>query len=401
MSARTSGGPRPLRVVVAVDSFKGSLSTREAGEAVAAGVRAADPTADVAVVPVADGGEGTAECLADAWGARLRESATTDALGRPCTAAWALSPDGSTAVVEIASASGLPGVADLPARPREATTLGTGALLVEALDAGAQEVVLCLGGSATTDGGAGLLAALGARFLDDAGADLPPGGGALARLARVDLSGLHPRARGVRWRLACDVTNPLLGPRGAAAVYGPQKGADADDVAALDDGLARLARALEEATGTAVADLPGCGAAGGAPACLVAVCGAQLEPGAPLVLGEAGLPQLLARGADLVLTGEGSCDAQSLQGKVVDGVAAAVRAEPASAAAAVVVLAGRVDAPAADLAAAGVHAAFSIAQGAAPLADLQRDAAELLADLAERVTRLVVRSSGPGRPAGA
>ena len=386
-----------MRVVVAVDSFKGSLGTREAGEAVAAGVRAADPDADVVVLPVADGGEGTAACLADAWGADLRESASTDALGRPCTAAWALSPDGSTAVVELAAASGLPGVSDVPARPREATTLGTGVLLVEALDACAREVVLCLGGSATTDGGAGLLVALGGRLLDDTGADLAPGGGALARLARVDLSGLHPRARTVRWRLACDVTNPLLGPRGAAAVYGPQKGAEPEDVAALDDGLARLARALEDATGASVADLPGCGAAGGAPACLVAVCGARLEPGAPLVLGEAGLPQLLARGADLVVTGEGSCDAQSLQGKVVDGVAAAVRAEPACDAAAVVVLAGRVDTSPADLAAAGIDAAFSIARGAAPLADLQRDAAELLADLAERVTRLVGRSARAGR----
>jgi len=386
---------------VAVDSFKGSLGTREAGEAVAAGVRAADPAAEVVVVPVADGGEGTTACLADAWGASLRRRTTTDALGRPCTAEWALSPDGATAVVELASASGLPGVADIPARPREATTRGTGALLVDALDAGAQEVVLCLGGSATTDGGAGLLTALGGRLLDDAGDDLPPGGGALARLARVDLAGLHPRARAVRWRLACDVTNPLLGPRGAAAVYGPQKGSGPADVAALDGALARLAQALREATGASVADLPGCGAAGGAPACLVAVCGARLEPGAPLVLGEAGLPRLLARGADLVLTGEGSCDGQSLQGKVVDGVAAAVRAEPACGAAPVVVLAGRVDVPPAELAAAGVDAAFSIARGAAPLADLERDAAELLADLAERVTRLVGRSAPAGRPSRA
>lgn len=384
-----------MRVVVAVDSFKGSLGTREAGEAVADGVRAAAPGADVVVVPVADGGEGTSACLADAWGARLRTTATSDALGRPCTAAWALSPDGTTAVVELASASGLPGVADAPARPREATTLGTGALLVEALDAGAQEVLLCLGGSATTDGGAGLLVGLGGRLLDADGADLPPGGGALASLARLDLSGLHPRARSVRWRLACDVTNPLLGPRGAAAVYGPQKGAGPEDVAVLDAALARLADVLEEATGVAVADLPGCGAAGGAPAALVAACGARLEPGAPLVLAEAGLPRLLAAGADLVLTGEGSCDAQSLQGKVVDGVAAAVRAEPASAGAAVVVLAGRVDVPPADLAAAGVDAAFSIAPGPAPLEQLQRDAAGLLTDLAERVTRLVARTPAP------
>ncbi|MEJ5886947.1 glycerate kinase [Pseudokineococcus marinus] len=381
-----------MRVVIAVDSFKGSLGSREAGEAVAAGVRAAAPGAEVAVLPVADGGEGTTACLADAWGASPRESVATDALGRPCRAGWALSPDGSTAVVELAAASGLPGVADVAPRPREATTLGTGVLLRAALDAGAREVVLCLGGSATTDGGAGLLTALGGRLLDGAGQPLPPGGGALARLARVDLSGLHPRAREVRWRLACDVTNPLLGPRGAAAVYGPQKGATDDDVAALDGALARLAEVLREETGAEVADLPGCGAAGGAPACLVAVCGAQLEPGAPLVLGEAGLPSLLARGADLVLTGEGSCDAQSLQGKVVDGVAAAVRAEPASAGAAVVVLAGRVEVAPAELAAAGVDAAFSIAPGAAALADLQRDAAPLLTDLAERVTRLVGRT---------
>ncbi|MEJ5945908.1 glycerate kinase [Pseudokineococcus basanitobsidens] len=389
-----------MRVVVAVDSFKGSLTTREAGEAVAAGVRAAAPGADVVVLPVADGGEGTAACLADAWGTRLREQTTTDALGRRCEAAWGLSADGSTAVVEVAAASGLPGVQDAPARPREASTLGTGALLAAALDAGAQEVVLCLGGSATTDGGAGLLAGLGARFLDADGEELPPGGGALARLARLDLTDLHPRARAARWRLACDVTNPLLGPRGAAAVYGPQKGATPEDVAALEAGLGRLASVLEEATGVAVADRPGCGAAGGAPATVVAVLGASLEPGAPLVLAEAGLPQALAAGADLVVTGEGSCDPQSLQGKVVDGVARAVRAEPACAAAPVVVLAGRVAVPPAELAAAGVDAAFSIAPGAATLDDLQTGAAALLADLAERVTRLARRTGGSGRATG-
>jgi len=379
--------------VVAVDSFKGSLTTTDAGAAVRAGVLAARPDADVVVLPVADGGEGTTDCLAAAWGTPLRRSATTDALGRPTTATWALSADGARAVVEVAAASGLPGVADAPPDPRGASTLGTGRLLVEALETGATEVLLCLGGSATTDGGAGLLAALGGRLLDADGRDLPPGGGALAALDRVDLVGLHPRARDVRWRLACDVTNPLLGPRGAAAVYGPQKGAGPDDVAALDAGLARLAAALRGATGVDVADLPGAGAAGGAPAPLVAVLGATLEPGAPLVLGEVGLPAALARGADLVLTGEGSCDEQSVQGKVVDGVAAAVRAAPAAAGAPVVVLAGRVAVAPAVLAAAGVTAAFGLAPGPASLDELRADAAPLLADLAERVVRLVGRDA--------
>ncbi|MEJ5913076.1 glycerate kinase family protein [Pseudokineococcus sp. 1T1Z-3] len=383
-----------MRVVVAVDSFKGSLSTREAGEAAAAGVRAAVPDADVVVVPVADGGEGTAECLADAWGTSLRTLTTTDALGRPCAATWGRSADGARAVVEIASASGLPGVQDVPLRAREASTLGTGALLAAALDAGAREVLLCLGGSATTDGGAGLLVGLGARLLDADGQDLPPGGGALARLARLDLSGLHPRAGEVRWRLACDVTNPLLGPGGAAAVYGPQKGAGTRDVEVLDACLARWAAVLQETTGVDVTGLPGVGAAGGAPAALVAVLDAGLEAGAPLVLAEAGLPQQLSRGADLVLTGEGSCDDQSVQGKVVDGVARAVREESACAAAAVVVLAGRVAISPARLAEAGVDAAFSIAPGPSELVDLQRDAARLLADVAERVTRLVSRAGG-------
>lgn len=380
-----------MRVVVAPDSFKGSLTARQAADAIAAGVRRAAPDAEVLAVPVADGGEGTATCLADAWGTSLVPVPSTDALGRPCEAAYARSPDGRTAAVELASASGLPAVADVPARAGDADTRGTGTVARAALDAGAEEVLLCVGGSATTDGGTGLLHALGARFLDADGRELPPGGAALAHLARVDDTGLHPRARAARWRIACDVTNPLLGPDGAAAVYGPQKGASPALVAELDAALACLADVLREQYGTDVAELPGAGAAGGTPASLVALLGARLEPGAPLVLGATGLPGHLA-GADLVLTGEGSFDAQSLQGKLVSVLATTAHEAGAGP---VVVLAGHVGLPAGALAGTPVRAALSIARGPAGLPDLSTDAAPLLADLAEHVVRLVTAGVTP------
>jgi glycerate kinase len=255
-------------------------------------------------------------------------------------------------------------------RPLDATSHGVGTLALAALDAvpTAEEVVLFVGGSATTDGGAGLLAALGARFLDASGAPVPPGGGGLRELARVDLDDVGARARRVRWRIACDVDNPLLGARGAAEVFGPQKGAGRDDVAALEDGLARFAAVLLDATGQDVRDLAGAGASGGLPAGLSAVLGAELVPGGTLVAQAVGLDTALAD-ADLVLTGEGRLDEQSLHGKVVDTV---VRLAPAGAA--VVVVAGGVELTPAQVREAGIAAAFSIAPGPRTLAELSRDA---------------------------
>lgn len=384
MIATTTAAPH---VVVVPDSFKGSLSATEVAEAVGAGVLAAAPDARVTSLAMADGGEGTLDALLTTWRTEVRTVPTVDAIGRPTTARWATSPDGRVGVVELAEASGLPGVSDVPLEPLHAHTRGTGEVAAAVLDAGVEEVLVCLGGSASTDGGAGILTGLGARLLDADGVDVPAGGEGLARVASLDLSGLHPRAREVRWRLAVDVTNPLVGEHGAAAVFGPQKGARPGDVAFLDEVLTRWANLLERETGVRVHELPGAGAAGGVPAALAAVLGARLEPGAGLVAEAIGLPEALAD-ATLVLTGEGSFDSQSVRGKVADGVARLAAASPARPP--VVVLAGRVTLPAAQARAAGIAAAFSIAPGPIELDDLLPRTAERLTDLAASVTALVL-----------
>ncbi|AEG45167.1 glycerate kinase [Isoptericola variabilis] len=374
-------------VVVVPDSFKGSLSAREVADAVCAGVRVAAPDARITCLAMADGGEGTLDALLSTWRTEVRAVETVDAIGRPTTARWAASPDGRVGVVELAEASGLPRVSDRTLQPLRAHTRGTGDLAAAVLDAGVEEVLVCLGGSASTDGGAGLLTGLGARLLDADGAEVPDGGEGLARVASLDLSGLHPRAREVRWRVAVDVTNPLVGEQGAAAVFGPQKGARPGDVAFLDEALTCWANLLERETGVRVHELPGAGAAGGVPAALVAVLGAGLEHGATLVAETVGLPAALADAA-LVLTGEGSFDSQSVRGKVADGVARLAAASPARPP--VVVLAGQVLLPAPQARAAGIAAAFSIAPGPIDLEDLLGRTAARLTDLATSVTGLVL-----------
>ena len=379
--------PTGLTVVAAPDSFKGSLTARQVADALAAGARRAlGPSAEISTVPMADGGEGTLDALLDTWRGREIRAEVHDALGRPRIARYGLSADGMSAVIEAAEANGLPHVEDVPRRPLQADSGGVGELAREALDAGATEILLCIGGSATTDGGTGLLRSLGVRFLDAAGRETPPGGGALADIDRIDLSGLRPAARDARWRIAVDVDNPLVGERGAAAVFGPQKGASPADVATLDGGLRHLARMLATTTGAGENDLlhgPGMGAAGGLPAGLSAVLGAQTVPGSSLVADAVGLVDRLAA-ADIVLTGEGSFDAQSLHGKVVDGVRAA-----APEGAAIVVVAGRVELSAQEVAAAGLTAALSIARGPASLEVLAADAAELVAEAAEHACRML------------
>jgi glycerate kinase len=376
----------PLHVVVCPDSFKGSLSAAEVASAVADGVLDAAPDAVVTCLPMADGGEGTLDALLAAWGGEPLTVATVDAIGRPSTARWAVSPDGRTAVVELAEASGLPGVSDAPLQPLHASTRGTGDVARAALDAGVAEILLCLGGSASTDGGSGILTGLGARLLDADGRQVPDGGEGLASVASLDLSGLHPRAREVRWRLAVDVTNPLVGEHGAARVFGPQKGARDGVAGYLDDALRHWSEVLERETGVAVAELPGTGAAGGVPAGLIAVLGAENTPGAVLVAEAVGLPAALAS-ADLVITGEGSFDSQSVNGKVADGVAQLAAASPTRPP--VVVVAGQVLLPEALARASGITAAFSIAPGPVELDDLIARTAPRLRELGAAVTNLV------------
>ncbi len=370
-------------VVVAFDAFKGSLTALEACEAAARGVRDAMPGARVVLVPMADGGEGSLDALL-ARGGEQQSTETVDAIGRPAIAHWAL--DGGHAVIELAQAAGLPQVEDAPLRPLEASTAGLGRVVLDALERGATELTLLLGGSATTDGGAGLLRALGARLTDASGAPIPDGGGGLGSLERADLTGIDPRALAARWRFVTDVDAPLTGPRGAAAVFGPQKGATAADVAALDAALGRLARVAAVELGVdaaAIADAPGAGAAGGVASVLRAITGGDIVAGGAWFAALAGLDDAVA-GSALVLTGEGSFDGQSAGGKVVSVVhdAAVRHGVP------LCVLAGAVDARAA--AAMGVPA-FSIAAGAASLATMQRDAADLLAATAASVARLGLR----------
>lgn len=372
--------PEPTAtVVIAPDSFKGSLSATNVAAAMAEGVRLAlGAGATIIQCPLADGGEGTLDALTAQWNVAPQLIEVPDAVGRPRTARFGLSHDGRTGLIEAAEANGLPHVADIAPQPMRADSFGVGLIARALLDRGVDEIVVCIGGSASSDGGTGILRALGATFFDAHGEAVPPGGGGLARIEQLDLTGLHPRAREVRWRVAVDVDNPLCGKHGAAAVFGPQKGADPEQIVELDAGLARLAEVLRRETGVNMRDRPGAGAAGGIPASLVAVLNAELVPGAELVADVVGLARLCTN-ADLILTGEGSFDAQSLRGKVVHGVLGAAPGRT------IVVIAGMVGLSAAEVLKSGVSAAFSIATGPAELATMTADAAHLIQETATHV----------------
>jgi glycerate kinase len=373
-----------VRVLIAPQEFKGSLSAAEAARAMAEGLRRALPGAELDLAPMADGGPGTVEALVAAAAGRRLTATVADPLGRPVEAAWGLLEEGSTAVIEMAAASGLvllrPGERDA----RRTSTYGTGQLIAAALEAGCRRLIIGLGGSATNDGGAGMAQALGARLSDGEGRDLPPGGAALARLARIDVSGLDGRLRDCVVLGATDVTNPLCGPHGASAVYGPQKGASPADVEELDAALAHYAAVIERDLGKRVAEVPGAGAAGGIGAGLIAFLDAELRPGAQLVAEVVGLEKRIAA-ADLVVTGEGRLDAQTAYGKTVATVARLARAQGRP----VVALAGRVDDAREACSALGLEAALSIAPGPLPEAEVMARASELLSTAAERLGRLL------------
>lgn len=318
-----------MRVVVAPDSFGGALDSVGVAAAIASGWRLARPDDLVLATPMADGGEGTLAAVAAALGehAHRRSAVVHDPLDREVSADWLLLEDGKRAFIEMAAASGLAHLTQAERTPesaRIASTRGTGELIFAAVEAGVTSIVIGIGGSATTDGGAGMIAALGVRFLDAGGAELAPGGASLARLSQIDASLIDPRLEKVDLVLASDVTNPLTGPAGAAGVYGPQKGADAMAVSELDAALSVFGAAVEAATGRAVAGLPGAGAAGGTGAALLGFTGAVLRPGFEVVAELVGLPAVLA-GADLVITGEGRADEQTLAGKTAMGVAQLAR----------------------------------------------------------------------------
>ncbi len=313
-----------MRIIVAPDSFKGSVSALGVAEAMERGIHAVFPDAEVLKVPIADGGEGTVEALVAATGGRLLHTEVRGPLGDPVRAHWGISGDGATAFLEMAAASGLPLIARERRNPCSTSTFGTGELMKAALDAGLRKLVIGIGGSATNDGGTGMARALGVRFLDAEGRELPEGGAALAQLARIDVSALDPRLTEASLLVACDVDNPLCGPRGASAVYGPQKGATPEMVAALDLALGVFAGVAALATGRDVAMLPGAGAAGGLGAGLLFFTPASLRPGVAIVLETTGF-EALVQGADLVITGEGRTDFQTAMGKAPVGVAAVAK----------------------------------------------------------------------------
>jgi glycerate kinase len=305
---------------VAPNAFKGTLTAPQAAAAIARGVREVFPEAEIVEVPVADGGDGTAEALVTALHGEFRSAPVQGPLGDPVMARFGLVAAGRTAVVELASASGLALIPASRRDPMRATTFGFGQLLDAARNAGVATVIAGIGGSATNDGGAGMAQALGYRLLDASGHDLELGGAALARLRSIDQSGFDRAWKAMAVRVACDVTNPLTGPSGASAVYGPQKGADHEMVRRLDAALANLADVIERDLGKKVSDVPGAGAAGGTGAGLIAFLGAELVPGAPLVVEAAGLDEQL-KGASLVITGEGRVDGQTAYGKAPGEVA--------------------------------------------------------------------------------
>lgn len=370
------------RVLVAADKFKGSLTAVQVAERVTAGLRRVVPELEVETLPVADGGDGTV-AAAVAAGFERREVRVTGPVGDPVTAAYALR--GTTAVVEMAEASGLQLLPAGVFAPLTSTTYGSGELLRAALDAGATTIVFGVGGSATTDGGAGMLAALGAVFLDEAGEPVGPGGAALASLATADLSGLDQRFASVELILASDVDNPLTGPKGAPAVYGPQKGATPADVETLDAALAHFVTVLEKAIGPKASECavaPGAGGAGGIGYGALVGLNASFRPGIELMLDVLGFAPALDR-ATLVITGEGSLDEQTLHGKAPAGVAAAARAAGKE----VVAVCGRLALPQQALTAAGIRRAY-------PLSDLEPDPAKsipnagpLLEEVAARIAR--------------
>lgn len=369
------------RVLVAADKFKGSLTAVEVAERVTAGLRRVVPGVSVEALPVADGGDGTV-AAAVAAGFERREVRVAGPLGGEVTAAYALR--GDTAVVEMAEASGLQRLPEGVFAPLTASTYGSGELLRAALDAGAATIVFGVGGSATTDGGAGMLSALGARFLKADGEPVAPGGAGLAELATADLSGLDPRLASVEFVLASDVDNPLTGPKGAPAVYGPQKGASPEDVERLDAALAHFAKVLEGELGEKAAEYaasPGAGAAGGIGYGALLV-GARFRPGIEVMLEVLGFAPALER-ADLVITGEGSLDQQTLHGKAPAGVATAARAAGKE----VVAVCGRLALPPETLGKAGIRRAYALTDIEPDVEKCIADAGPILERTAERIAR--------------
>lgn len=375
---------RGMKVVIAIDSLKGSLSSAEAGNAAKAGVLGAVPDAEVVVKPLADGGEGTTEALIEGMGGESIELQVTGPLGNPVKAFYGWLKEQHLAVLEMASAAGITLLPHGKGDPLHATTRGVGEMIVDALDRGCREFLIGIGGSATNDGGIGMLQALGIQFLDAMGHPVGEGAQALGKIAQVDASGADPRLAACRFRVACDVTNPLCGENGATFVFGPQKGVAAEQKQPLDEAMASYGCVVAEAVGADYAQEPGSGAAGGLGFAFRSFLGAALVPGIELILDAVGLEEELAD-ADYVVTGEGKLDFQTAMGKAPVGVARMAKRHKVP----VLAFAGAVTREAKACNAAGIDAFFPIIRGITTLEDAMKKevAAENMQASVEQVFR--------------
>lgn len=374
-----------MKIVIAPDSFKESLSALAAASEIEAGFREIYPDAEYVKVPVADGGEGTVEAMIAATGGQRIDLQATGPLGTPVDAFYGLTGgDAPIAVIEMAAASGLELVPIAARDPLHTTSRGTGELILAALERGARHFILGVGGSATNDGGAGMLQALGVALLDADGAPLAPGGGALERLDRIDAGGIDARIRDAVFDVACDVSNPLTGPRGASAIFGPQKGATPAMVEQLDANLAQFARIVQRDVGQDVADIPGAGAGGGIAAAMLAFLGGRLRPGSEIVTDAVGLDACVAD-ADLVLTGEGRIDGQTVNGKTPVGVARVAQRHGKP----VIAIGGCLATDAAAVHEHGIDATFSTVRKAGTAAEAMQDAAFNLRSAARNVAAVL------------
>ena len=371
------------KILLVPDSFKGTLSSRQVCQVMAGQLRRFFPQAQVKSIPVADGGEGSVEAFLAAAGGERRTRTVTGPFGEPVEAFYGILGDGRTAVIEMAACAGLP-LAEGRLNPERATTYGVGELLLAAKEAGCTKAILGLGGSCTNDGGAGAAAALGAKFTRADGTAFVPTGGTLGEIAALDVSPVAQALQGMELTAMCDIDNPLYGEAGAAAVFAPQKGADAARVARLDAGLRHLGQVSARCLGRDFSHLPGAGAAGGLGFGMAAFCGAQLHMGIDAVLDAVGFDSLLP-GTDMVFTGEGKIDSQSARGKVVSGVAARCR----KAGVPVVAVVGQIGQGFEEMYQQGLTAVFSINRAAQPFAESRFHAGENLALTMENIARLL------------
>ena len=373
-----------MHVMVAPDSFKGSVSALGVANAMERGILSVFPDAQITKVPIADGGEGTVEALIAATGGQILYEDVTGPLGEPLRAYWGILGDGKTTVIEAAAASGLPLVPINKRDPRITTTYGTGLLINAALDRGLRKFIIGIGGSATNDGGVGVAKALGAKFLDENGEELPNGGAALSKLRRVDLSGLDPRLAETEIVVACDVDNPLCGPRGASAIFGPQKGATPQMIVELDAALENYSNILEATVGKDVSNNPGAGAAGGLGAGLMFFSSATLRPGVGIVLEATNFSSLVEK-TDLVITGEGMTDLSTAYGKAPVGIAKVAKQFNIP----VICISGGLGNEANDVLLKGIDGLMSIVPKPMLLEDCMTHGVELIADSTARTLQLI------------